>query len=232
MKRRSSLVAMLLLALAMQASSGLPGGARAQVRVRDDGTNHRRTQDTTTGRVSAIVELESEPVAIHERATVLLRRDVDFEAPAARAYESRLVSEQRDFISRATLVSPSLHVRTNLRKLTNAVSVETGASELAAISTLPGVKRVQLTRQYHTTIDSSVPLINAPAVWQNVAGPSAAGEGMKIAILDTGIDKDNPLFSDAGYTAPNGFPRNSRQRVAHQQQSHCGKVIRPRHRAG
>lgn len=207
MKRRSSIVALVVLAVAMQASNGLLGGARAQVRVSDGGTAARRTQDST-GRVKAIVELESEPVAVHERATVRLEgRGIDFETPTARAYESRLEVEQQDFMSRAALVSPGVRERTRLRKLANAVSIEVGASEIAAISALPGVKRVQLNRRYQASMDTSVPLINAHAVWQNAAGQSAKGEGMKIAILDTGIDITNPLFSGAGYTAPPGFPR-------------------------
>lgn len=207
MKRKFSLVALLTLAIAMQTSSGLLGRARAQVRVSDGVAKPRRTLESS-GRVSAIVELESEPVALHERATVRLpRRSIDFEAPTARAYESRLESEQGDFMSRAELVSSGIRERTRLRKLANAVSVEVGASELAAISALPGVKRVEIVRQYHATIDASVPLINAPAIWEKLGGVSAAGQGMKIAILDTGIDITNPLFSDAGYTAPAGFPR-------------------------
>jgi len=207
MKRKVSLVALLVLAIAMQTSSGLLGGARAQVRVSDGVAKPRGTQ-ASSGRVSAIVELESEPVALHERAAVRLpRRSIDFEAPGARAYESRLEGEQGDFMSRAALVSSGIRERTRLRKLANAVSIEVGASELAAISALPGVKRVDLVRRYHATIDASVPLINAPAIWQKLGGVSVAGQGMKIAILDTGIDIDNPLFSDAGYAAPAGFPR-------------------------
>ena len=207
MKRKFSLIALLVLAIAMQTSSGLLGPARAQVRVSDGVAKPNRTQGST-GRVSAIVELESEPVALHERTAVRLpRRSIDFEAPGARTYESRLESEQGDFMSRAELVSSGIRERTRLRKLTNAVSIEVGASELAAISALPGVKRVELVRRYHATIDASVPLINAPAIWQKLGGVSVAGQGMKIAILDTGIDITNPLFSDAGYTAPAGFPR-------------------------
>lgn len=209
MKRKFCLVALLTLALAIQLSSGLLGRARAQVRISDGAAKPRRTQESN-GRVRAIVELESEPVALHERTAVRVpRRSIDFEAPGARAYESRLESEQGDFMSRAGLVSPDIRERTRLRKLANAVSVEVGASELAALSALPGVKRVELVRQYHATIDASVPLINAPAIWQKLGGISVAGQGMKIAILDTGIDKNNPLFSDVGYVAPVGFPRTS-----------------------
>ncbi|HSO75160.1 MAG TPA: S8 family serine peptidase, partial [Blastocatellia bacterium] len=197
----------------MQVSTELLGSARAQVRVSDAAGASRRTQDST-GRVKAIVELESEPVAVHERGSVRLpRRSIDFQAPTARAYESRLEVEQQDFVVRALLVSPGVQERTRLRKLANAVSIEAGANEIAAIAALPGVKRVHLNRRYHAAMDTSVPLINAPAVWQNVSGPSANGEGIKIAVLDTGIDITNPLFSGAGYTAPPGFPRanNSNQ---------------------
>ncbi|MEK6299205.1 MAG: S8 family serine peptidase [Acidobacteriota bacterium] len=207
MKRKLYVVALLVLALAMQASNGLLGTTRAQVRVRDDGQPARKSQQST-GRARAIVELESAPVAAHERAAVgLPRRSIDFEAPRARAYESRLEGEQQDFMTRAALVSPGIRVRAKLRRLANAVSVEAGASEVAALASLPGVKRVQIAREYHSTLDTSVPLINAPAVWNNAAGPSAKGEGMKIAILDTGIDITNALFSGAGFIAPAGFPR-------------------------
>ena len=207
MKRKFSVVALVMLALAMQASSGLLGTTRAQVRVRDDGQPARKAQQST-GRARAIVELESAPVARHERAAGgLPRKSIDFEAPTARAYESRLAGEQQDFMARAALVSPDIKLKLTLRRLANAVSVEAGAGEIASLATLPGVKRVQIARQFHSTLDTSVPLINAPAVWNNVAGPSAKGDGMKIAILDTGIDITNPLFSDAGFTAPDGFPR-------------------------
>jgi subtilisin family serine protease len=49
-------------------------------------------------------------------------------------------------------------------------------------------------------------LIGAPAVWNLVGGAASAGKGVKIAIIDTGIDISNPLFADAGFTAPSGFP--------------------------
>jgi minor extracellular serine protease Vpr len=205
--KRSSIVALVVLALAMQVSIGLLGSARAQVRVSDAGGAARGTQDST-GRVKAIVELDSEPVAMHEQALARLpRRGIDFEAPSARAHELRLEVEQQDFMSRAALVSPGVKERTHLRKLANAVSIEAGANEIAAIAALPGVKRVHPDRRYHAAMDTSVPLINAPAVWQNISGASANGEGIKIAILDTGIDITNPLFSGAGYSAPPGFPR-------------------------
>jgi subtilisin family serine protease len=100
-------------------------------------------------------------------------------------------------------------VQTEIRKLVNAVSIEAPQAELAAIAALPGVKRVELVREMHAMLDTSVPLINSPAVWEKIGGIGTAGQGIKIAILDTGIDITNPLFSDAGFTVPAGFPKTS-----------------------
>jgi minor extracellular serine protease Vpr len=217
MKKLSLVAILMMLALVMQASTGLVSRARAQaIRVTDAGPvsvsrSSAVTQTTpTTGAIAAIVELESEPVAVHQQLAIRLpRREVDFESSDARAYESQLESEHASFISRATLVSPNLHVRAELRKLVNAVSIEASSSELASIAALPGVKHVEMVKEFHALLDASVPLINAPALWDRLGGAGAAGQGMKIAILDTGIDITNPLFSDAGFNVPSGFPRTN-----------------------
>jgi subtilisin family serine protease len=168
--------------------------------------------------VGLIVELESDPVVYHElqaRApgrdfqieSIGTTPDVDFGAASARAHEARLEVEQQDFKSRALQISPNLRVRTELRKLANAVSVEVAASDVAAIAAMPGVKRVEYLKEFHITLDSSVSLINGPAMYERLGGAGVAGNGIKIAILDTGIDISSPLFSDEGFTAPEGFPR-------------------------
>ncbi len=208
MKKLSAAALFMMLALAMQASTGLIFGARAHVSpIRSSASVQTAS---TTGKIAAVVELQGEPVAVHQRlATRLPRREVDFDSSEARAYEAQLDVEHASFKSRAALISPNLRVRTELRRLGNAVSIEASPSELTAIAAMPGVKRVELVKECFATLDTSVPLINAPAMWDRVGGPSNAGEGMKIAIVDTGIDVTNPLFSDVGFTAPAGFPRTN-----------------------
>ena len=207
MKRKLSLAGFAItLTLAMQASSGLLRTTNAHVRVGGGNASAQQASDAS-GSVAVIVELESEPVTTHQRSTERIpRREIDFESPSARTYEAQLESEHSDFKARAALVSPNLRVRADLRKLANAVSVEVSPTEVAAIAALPGVKRVELVKEVHTLLDASVQLINAPALWARLGGVGAAGQGMRIAILDTGIDITNPLFSDAGFTMPAGFP--------------------------
>jgi len=208
MKKLSLVAFLMMFALAMQASTGLVAGARAQVTPRRSSASAQTA--STTGPIAAIVELESEPVAVHQRlAARLPRREVDFDSAEARTYEAQLDVEHASFKSRAALVSPNVRVRTELRKLVNAVSIEASSSELAAIAALPGVKHIELVKEVHALLDASVPLINAPALWDRLGGAGAAGQGMKIAILDTGIDITNPLFSDSGFSMPSGFPKTN-----------------------
>lgn len=210
MKRKTILVTLAIsLALAMQATSGLLERANASSGFLGRSTA-QGSQSAAAGSVTAIVELESEPVVRHQRLTERVpRREIDFKSPSASAYESRLGDEHSSFKSRAALVSPNLRVRAELRKLLNAISVEVAATDLAAIAAIPGVKRIELAKEVHTMLDTSVPLINAPALWDRLGGIGAAGDGVKIAILDTGIDVTNPLFSDAGFTMPDGFPKTN-----------------------
>jgi minor extracellular serine protease Vpr len=210
MSRKFSLLALIVaLVMGSSASPTLFGSAEARAhRV----TSAAQSSAASTDTVTAIVELQSEPVAVRQRAKMPSRprsRAIDFESADALADEGQVAAEQSDFISRAALVSPSLRVRHHLRKLANAVSVEVPASDVAALASLPGVMNVELSREYHTLLDASVPLINAPALWDRLGGQGAAGEGIKIAIIDTGIDITNPMFSGAGFSMPAGFPRTN-----------------------
>ncbi len=163
-----------------------------------------------------IFELSGESVVVHQKNLLLSNGaaeagevKVDLTSPQATAYESQLAAQQENFKELARNLSPKLRVVTELRTLLNAISIEAPGFDLAAIATLPGVKRVVPRRQYHVTLNTSVPLINAPAAWTKVGGSGSAGQGIRIAVLDTGIDKTNPLFADAGFTAPAGFPRGN-----------------------
>lgn len=63
------------------------------------------------------------------------------------------------------------------------------ASEEEAPATLPeGVEKVWLDGMAHVTLDESVPQIGAPEVWES----GYTGEGVTVAVLDTGIDSTHP----------------------------------------
>jgi hypothetical protein len=72
---------------------------------------------------------------------------------------------------------------------------------------LPGVADVHAIREYFPTLDASNSVMGAPAFWSALGGDEQAGAGMKIGILDTGVDFSNPMFSDPTLLPPAGFPK-------------------------
>jgi uncharacterized protein (TIGR03437 family) len=50
-------------------------------------------------------------------------------------------------------------------------------------------------------------LAQTEAAWNLIGGSDNAGTGVKIAILDTGIDQTHPTFQDSTLTVPDGYPK-------------------------
>src|SRR6185295_12480813 len=61
-------------------------------------------------------------------------------------------------------------------------------------------------RTFKPLLDHALPLHHVPEAW-NLVGIDNAGVGMKIAIIDTGIDMDHAGFHDPSLSIPDGFPR-------------------------
>jgi subtilisin family serine protease len=77
------------------------------------------------------------------------------------------------------------------------------------LRSLPNVKRVSRDWAHTPSLYASIPLINAPAAWNNpaIGGEQNAGKGMKVASVDGGVHKDAPMFNGAGYAYPEGYPK-------------------------
>jgi len=82
------------------------------------------------------------------------------------------------------------------------------AAELAAI---PGVARVYPVRLFHHTLDHALPLLKVPDAWNQIGGQANAGLGIKVAVIDTGIDSRHQAFNDPALTPPPGFPKTNTQ---------------------
>jgi subtilisin family serine protease len=75
------------------------------------------------------------------------------------------------------------------------VAVNTDASRLQALAALPGVKAIHAITPKTPSNASSVPLIGAPEVWK---GRLDTGQGVRIGIIDTGIDYTHADFGGPG----------------------------------
>ncbi|MEM5766114.1 MAG: S8 family serine peptidase [Candidatus Aenigmatarchaeota archaeon] len=64
-------------------------------------------------------------------------------------------------------------------------------SEIPKLEKIKSIKNVWIEKEYRPLLDKSVPLINANIFWAN----GYDGSGIKVCILDTGINKTHPALS-------------------------------------
>ena len=81
----------------------------------------------------------------------------------------------------------------------NAVFVSATPDRIAELEAIPGVIGVRPMRQMHLTLNKATQLMNAPVAWNLVGGQSKTGAGIKIGILDTGIDQTHAAFQDSSW---------------------------------
>lgn len=121
----------------------------------------------------------------------------------------RQTLQQRQQSVRGELTRRGITPTGSVTTLMNAVFVVAPADSVADLKTIAGVKSVVPIRIYHRKLNRATALVNAPAAWSALGGPSNAGAGVKIAILDTGIDQEHPAFQDPSLAMPAGYPRCS-----------------------
>lgn len=90
--------------------------------------------------------------------------------------------------------------------IVNVLVVE--ADSIDTLRSLPGVKRVEPVRNLHVFLYRAIPLHHVDEAWNQIGGIANAGAGIKIGIVDTGIDPTHPGFQPAeGMTMPEGYPK-------------------------
>lgn len=174
-----------LLALALFCLALLPGAPVARVR---------------RVRQYAIV-LEDPPVARQ------IRSRMELQSAQARNHAARIGVAQETL--RRRLAGRNIRVLGSVNTLLNAVFVAASEEQLAQLRALPGVRGVVPLHEVRLHLNTAVPLIKAPEAWSALAGAGLPnpGAGVKIAIIDTGIDQNHPAFQDPSLTPPPGFPK-------------------------
>ena len=144
-----------------------------------------------------IVELSTEPVAAHVGTRSLLH------SQAAERRRAAIRAEQA--AARTRIEAFHGHVLGSVSNVKNALMVEIPDAEAAQLAAIPGVRRVFREREFRMTLDRALPLLHVPEAWSQV-GVANAGAGIRIGMIDSGIDVAHPGFADAAFTAPAGFP--------------------------
>jgi uncharacterized protein (TIGR03437 family) len=145
------------------------------------------------------VLLEDPPVAAQ-----FARRE-DMRTATAQAYQTNIESKQAAVIR--ALQSRNIKVIGSVSTVLNAVFVTASPDRVADIQSIPGVAGVRPMRIVKPNLNQAVQLANAPAAWNALGGVSNAGKGIKIGIIDSGMDINHLALQDSSLTPPAGFPK-------------------------
>ncbi|MBN2328881.1 MAG: S8 family serine peptidase [Candidatus Omnitrophica bacterium] len=126
---------------------------------------------------------------------------------AAQRYEQNLAAEQTEIARQIYAKDPTARVFHRFHRLVNALAVELDASQIGSIQEIPGVAYVTPLRRVKPMLTNSAELMNLPQAWAPFEEGENAGEGIFIAVIDTGVDVTHPALSPAGYSYPEGFPK-------------------------
>ena len=130
------------------------------------------------------------------------------ESRDAAAYRETLQRRQDEVIrqiSSRVLGSQKLDVVWNLTLVANIISANVEYGQIAQIRQLPGVKDVILEQQYEPAVYSADPAEPNMEISTGMTGTTTAwatgytGAGMRIAIIDTGLDTDHQSFDAGAY---------------------------------
>ncbi|MDT7806208.1 MAG: minor extracellular serine protease Vpr [Acidobacteriota bacterium] len=182
--------------------------------------------------VSVIVELKDDPGALYKAKAEKAGRKVTEDD--LQAYRSSLTAKQDQFLAALgsrgvsytaeTVSIPDFTGRTaatfpvRFSLVYNGVTMSVPSSAIATIKAMPQVKAVHYNGVHRLALDQSVKYINAPKAYGKVEELTPfddlregyEGQGINIAVLDTGMDWSHEMFGgDAtpprlGIAPPNG----------------------------
>ncbi|WP_206079713.1 S8 family peptidase [Propioniciclava coleopterorum] len=141
--------------------------------------------------VKVIVELSGDPVTVVEAKQ---RRKLD--NAEKKALREQLKQQQKGVADKAKQVGGK--VLAEMQDAYNGVKVQVAGTEVNALAQAPGVKAVHAVTVHELDNATSVPYLGVPQVWQDTG---FTGKGVKVAIIDTGIDYTHADFAGPGTVA-------------------------------
>jgi len=153
-----------------------------------------------------IVELNGDSVAsaVTKSAGLQIRHLSDHQSLVTQ-HRTRVAREQS--LMRPTLEAKGAKVHHSVDVVMNAMMVKY-AGKREDLQALSGVKHVYPVRRFKKNLDRAVAITQVSDLWNQIGGAANAGAGMKIGILDEGIDIIHPGFKDTGFQAPPGYPKS------------------------
>jgi subtilisin family serine protease len=160
------------------------------------------------GRVRVIVTLEDAPLAAAANARQLsglgVNRQLDVASSFSRSYLAGLAAAQARAIASVRSAIPEARVSRRYRILLNGFAVSVPYARLPELLELDAVEKVYPSLRYTMSLNKGPAVIGAP---QFQAATGSLGDGVKVAVVDDGVDHEHPFLSPAGFSYPSGFPK-------------------------
>jgi hypothetical protein len=161
--------------------------------------------------VRVIIQLEADSVAVYRRH---LRASpahmTQAEQEQVRVYDSVIRERHQQLLEQATAAGITLQVHREYTYIFNGLAASSKMADMDRIAALPGVVGVYPDYEMCAALEDSVPLIGADQVWEmyDPAGLPVTGQGIRVAVLDTGIDYNHPDLGGGfgpGYKVAGGY---------------------------
>jgi minor extracellular serine protease Vpr len=156
----------------------------------------------------ALVQLNGDPLSTYVKTKPAHGKKIDFTNNTVKSYRAQLSALRNEFKQWLQANAPKAKITGSWDLSLNAVSVQLNGTTLETLAKAPQAKHVEYVGLYHPNpasppIDPDLALISAQAAWvsSQVGGVANAGKGVRVAIIDSGIDITHPCFSGAGYPA-------------------------------
>lgn len=163
---------------------------------RTDSSTVKITQDQGY----ALVQLNGEPLASYVKTKPPAGKKIDFSQSSTKAYRAQLSKLRNDYKAWLRANLPQARVSGEFDIALNAISVKLGGATLAQVAASPLVRSAQYQGLYYpNAADPDLAVVRAIEAWAKAGGAATAGAGVKVAIVDSGIDQGHPCFSDVGY---------------------------------
>jgi subtilisin family serine protease len=149
-----------------------------------------------------VLELSQDPAAV-----AAVKSGARFAARDAAFAARRAGVRQTQVSARVAVAAHGGRVIESMDTVLNALIVEIPDARASELMQVPSALAVHAVHRVRPFLNHALPLHKVPDAWAALPlGPNSAGTGIKIAMIDTGIDVNNPAFSDS-LPALDGFPK-------------------------
>jgi minor extracellular serine protease Vpr len=159
-------------------------------------------------RARVIVTLEDPPLAAaaprQAFATVGTRRKLNIASSFSQSYLARIETAQRQAIAQVRDAIPEAKISRRYRVLLNGFVVSVPYAQLPELLNLGIAEKVYPSYSYTMSLNKGPAVIGA-SQFSGLTG--ARGEGIKVAVVDDGVDPEHAFLAPNGLSYPAGFPK-------------------------